>query len=126
MDETVIEKAAELTMQTVKAIDDVRGSANYRKNVVRNYTAQALRSLRDREERSSWPERRAMLWGADGPKPSRLSGIALHHDGGVEAIEMTVNERKVTVRGANGKTLLDALRDDVGLTGTKEGCAEGE
>ncbi|RME48782.1 MAG: (2Fe-2S)-binding protein [Chloroflexi bacterium] len=39
---------------------------------------------------------------------------------------MVVNGRPVTVHGANGKTLLDALRDDVGLTGTKEGCAEGE
>ncbi|MBI3659408.1 2Fe-2S iron-sulfur cluster binding domain-containing protein, partial [Candidatus Acetothermia bacterium] len=126
LDETVIEKAAELTMQAVKAIDDVRGSASYRKAVVRNYTVQALRSLRDKEERSSWPARRAMLWGPNGPKPSRLSNMALHRDGGAELIEMTVNGRKVTVRGANGKTLLDALRDDVGLTGTKEGCAEGE
>jgi carbon-monoxide dehydrogenase medium subunit len=45
---------------------------------------------------------------------------------GDQPIETTVNGRQVRVRGANGKTLLRMLREDLGLIGAKEGCAEGE
>jgi carbon-monoxide dehydrogenase small subunit len=37
-----------------------------------------------------------------------------------------VNGREVTVDGAPMERLLDVLRGPVGLTGTKEGCGEGE
>jgi carbon-monoxide dehydrogenase medium subunit len=126
LSESTIERAAELTTRAVKAIDDVRGSARFRKEVVHNYTARALQQLRDNTERSSWPERRPMLWGANGPKPSRLVSLISHRDSGSEPIECTINGVQKRVRRANGKTLLDMLRDDLGLTGTKEGCAEGE
>ncbi|MDQ5853211.1 MAG: (2Fe-2S)-binding protein [Chloroflexota bacterium] len=41
-------------------------------------------------------------------------------------ITTTINGRQYELAHAHGKTLLDALREDAGLTGTKEGCAEGE
>jgi carbon-monoxide dehydrogenase medium subunit len=41
-------------------------------------------------------------------------------------IHTTINGRRHVLADALGKTLLDALREDAGLTGTKEGCAEGE
>ena len=41
-------------------------------------------------------------------------------------IEVTVNGRPVPAAGAASATLLDWLRDEAGLTGAKEGCAEGE
>lgn len=37
-----------------------------------------------------------------------------------------VNEKPVTLDVAPDRRLLDILREDLGLTGTKEGCAEGE
>lgn len=37
-----------------------------------------------------------------------------------------VNEREVTVTTAADQRLIDLLREDLGLTGTKEGCGEGE
>ncbi len=41
-------------------------------------------------------------------------------------ITVTVNGEKYTRDVAQNKTLLHFLRDDLGLTGTKEGCGAGE
>lgn len=41
-------------------------------------------------------------------------------------IKLTVNGKKVSYGGAPFTRLIDALREDLGLTGTKEGCGEGE
>ncbi|MCL6449027.1 MAG: (2Fe-2S)-binding protein, partial [Armatimonadetes bacterium] len=38
----------------------------------------------------------------------------------------TVNNRPVELLVAPNRRLLDILREDLGLTGTKEGCGEGE
>jgi len=41
-------------------------------------------------------------------------------------IELRVNGKKRAFRGPAFTRLLDVLREDFGLTGTKEGCGEGE
>jgi xanthine dehydrogenase small subunit len=41
-------------------------------------------------------------------------------------VELTVNGRAVSAAVDGGRRLLDVLRLDLGLTGTKEGCGEGE
>ena len=41
-------------------------------------------------------------------------------------IDLTVNGSPHTLTHSYTKSLLDALREEVGLTGTKEGCGEGE
>jgi carbon-monoxide dehydrogenase small subunit len=41
-------------------------------------------------------------------------------------VEFTVNGRRLRVGVPPMKRLLDVLRQDLGLTGTKEGCGEGE
>ena len=38
----------------------------------------------------------------------------------------TVNDAPVEVEATGSRRLLDVLREDLGLTGTKEGCGEGE
>ncbi|MBI5245706.1 MAG: (2Fe-2S)-binding protein [Elusimicrobia bacterium] len=41
-------------------------------------------------------------------------------------IKLTVNGKKKSFGGAPFKRLIDTLREDFALTGTKEGCGEGE
>ena len=43
-----------------------------------------------------------------------------------DAIELTVNGEARAVAASPWKRLLDTLREDLRLTGTKEGCGEGE
>lgn len=64
-----------------------------------------------------------MLWDADGHVPV-VSGQARHVQG--EPIRAVINGVERVITTGQDKTLLDWLREDVHLTGTKEGCAEGE
>ena len=41
-------------------------------------------------------------------------------------ISFTVNKKRVAYRGPAFKRLIDVLREDLSLTGAKEGCGEGE
>src|SRR5438128_8257148 len=46
-----------------------------------------------------------------------------HFDGTIDTV---INGKPYLIATAQSKTLLNMLREDAGLTGTKEGCAEGE
>jgi carbon-monoxide dehydrogenase medium subunit len=122
-----IASAAELAVETTACITDVRAGCDYREEMVRVLVQRALSALRDGKERAGFPTAPPMLWGRSSGRFPRLAGKTISHcDCGLEPIECTVNGENVVVQGANGKTLLQMLRDDLGLTGTKEGCGEGE
>lgn len=116
----VIEEAARLAMQAARPIDDIRGSAAYRREMVRVCTRRGLRSLRDGETQSQVPQDAVLLWGKTSEIKFQKSEFP------ASPIETTVNGKKYTVNSGHDKTLLRFLREDLGLTGTKEGCAEGE
>jgi xanthine dehydrogenase iron-sulfur cluster and FAD-binding subunit A len=121
----VIAEASRLAAATPKPIDDVRGTAVYRTEMVRVLTARALRALAVGEERVGWPSDPPMLWGENHALVKQGLPTQIRHDESVP-IETTVNNQFISVATGHHKNLLRFLREDVGLPGTKEGCAEGE
>jgi carbon-monoxide dehydrogenase medium subunit len=121
----VIEKAAELAGLAARPIDDLRGSAVYRQEMVRVCTLRALREINKDNEQKDFPEKPVMLRGRSGFQPIQpLSDSVEHHQD--VAIETTINGKPHSFKSGFNKTLLRLLREEGGLTGTKEGCAEGE
>lgn len=121
----VITHAARLAAATPTPIDDVRSTGEYRTEMVRVLTKRALKALAEGRERESWPEQPPMLWGAQEAIVKRgLAGQRIHD--GRQPIVTTINGEKREFAVGYDKTLLDFLREEAGLTGTKEGCAEGE
>ncbi|MCU0475503.1 MAG: FAD binding domain-containing protein [Anaerolineae bacterium] len=108
--------------QAPTPITDVRGPAEYRTEMIAVLVARALRKLMAGTQAEGLPDAPAMLWG-DTPHVT-LDERTYHAER--EAIEMTLNGQVRRFGHGQDKTLLDFLREDAGLTGTKEGCAEGE
>jgi xanthine dehydrogenase iron-sulfur cluster and FAD-binding subunit A len=118
----VIEQAAALTAAAARPISDIRASAEYRRDMVRVYTARALQQLREGTERAGWPQAPVLLWGSNGRNGHHAEAPVAD----LETVRFTLNGQPAEFSNVHGKTLLRALREDLGLTGTKEGCAEGE
>ncbi len=120
--DAVIDEAADLAGSAAHPITDIRGTEDYRREMVRVLVARALRQIRDRE--FDLPNQTVMLWGAtDGHFKPHDHATEIHREDGL--IETTVNGQKLAAQGSD-KTLLRFLREDLHLAGTKEGCAEGE
>ena len=118
----VLKEAARLTMRSCKPIDDIRGSAVYRSEMVRVCTLRGLRLVRDGQEHVGMPVEPILLWGEANPERGRQKA----HVSPASPIETTINGKKYTFNHGHEKTLLRFLREDANLVGTKEGCAEGE
>lgn len=116
----VCAEAGRLANEDAVPIDDIRGSTEYRRETLTSLVTHGLQRLAAGNEAEGWQTPRILLDSTphDGQPtvPETFTG----------EIEMTLNGKPCILHGAQGKTLLNALRENAGLTGTKEGCAEGE
>jgi carbon-monoxide dehydrogenase medium subunit len=120
----VIARAAELAAKSARPIDDIRGSAAYRREMVRVLTLRGLRASADGGEQAGFPSDPVLLWGKDKTKGSNGFSGSQHVLGTI--IHTKINGKEYTFTSGQDKSLLRLLREEAGLTGTKEGCAEGE
>ncbi|HEY8322144.1 MAG TPA: FAD binding domain-containing protein [Candidatus Baltobacteraceae bacterium] len=117
LDDATIALAATIASGEVRPIADVRGSAEYRKETVAVYVIEALERMRDGKQAENLPREPVLL--DTGERSAGAPAFA-------GTIDATINGQPRQLEGAATKTLLNALRENAGLTGAKEGCAEGE
>jgi carbon-monoxide dehydrogenase medium subunit len=120
-----MDEAARLAEQAASPIGDVRSPADYRSEMVRVCTLRGLRQLAANTEKAAYPEKPVLLWGKEyhGAVPALPASLEHKSD---QAIVTRINGRQYTFTTGQDKTLLRFLREEAGLIGTKEGCAEGE
>jgi carbon-monoxide dehydrogenase medium subunit len=123
--EDVIARASELASNASRPIDDIRGSAAYRKAMVNVLVKRGLRSLRDGQEKAQVPDEPVLLQTMDDRPQTTPSAWSVAHRPSSE-IHTKINGKEYTFTSGFDKSLLRLLREEAGLTGTKEGCAEGE
>jgi len=125
LDEQVCQEAGRLARKDVTPIDDVRGSATYRLETLDTLMAQALRRIAAGKEAEGWMTQPVLLQ-ADSflasTEEEQAPGSS-HFEGTISTI---INGKPYLLANSQRKTLLNMLREDAGLTGAKEGCAEGE
>ena len=121
LNEQTIEDASRLAMEAAKPISDVRSTAAYRKAMTRVITRRALSATMQDKVTTIIPEAPVFLKGKD--SEAKLDEMVVFPG---NEIHTTVNGKEYKITSGYNKTLLRFLREDIGLTGTKEGCAEGE
>jgi xanthine dehydrogenase iron-sulfur cluster and FAD-binding subunit A len=118
----VCSEAAKLACAAVTPIDDIRGTATYRLQALHNLLARTLEELGRHDLPTGIPDDPVLL----DTNPAELDRLSPGGESFTGTIKTRINGQAVELRTSTACTLLDALREEAGLTGTKEGCAEGE
>jgi len=116
----VIAETASLTAQAASPISDLRGSADYRSYMVGVIAKRALTAIQKGVDKDEIPENPVLLMGTGvetKPLKEPWTGKEIH---------TWINGREFRFTTGFNKTLLNLIRDEAGLSGTKEGCGEGE
>jgi xanthine dehydrogenase iron-sulfur cluster and FAD-binding subunit A len=133
LDDETIHQAAMLAKAAARPIDDIRSSHEYRLEMVNVCVKRVLSALALNGERIGYPQRPVLLRACldrNGYHLPDIDGLkqSIHHTNSKlePAIETNINGKDYKFTTGYNKSLLRLLREEAGLIGTKEGCAEGE
>lgn len=139
LSQSLIDDAASLAVDETAPISDLRATAGYRREVSRVLVKRTLLDAwrKAAEQRTAIrPERRPGETPAGAGLRVALSQPRARRDpatgggdgrpGEEELITLSVNGRSVRVKAKPHALLVDVLRDQLGLIGTKKGCGTGE
>ncbi len=127
--DAVCEEAGRLVEQDARPISDIRASASYRQETLGALVANGLQRLstgstdfmgQSADMLMQQPVLLETAYAQSNPADSASATTF------TDTIETTINGQPYQLVAAQQKTLLNALRENAGLTGAKEGCAEGE
>jgi carbon-monoxide dehydrogenase medium subunit len=134
----VCREAGRRARAEVNPITDLRGSATYRLETLESLLAHALQTLAAGSAADPVPAHPVLLESGTAQLPCsspRTGQVAPAPPGehsaaalpeAVATIDTTINGHPYQLVHSSTRTLLEAIRAEAGLTGTKEGCAEGE
>ncbi|HEY5339875.1 MAG TPA: FAD binding domain-containing protein [Candidatus Aquilonibacter sp.] len=117
LDHAARARAAALAAAAIAPIDDIRATAGYRRTTIAALVERALDQIADGTEANGLAAQPVLLETRE-REPDILPFTG--------TVVTTINGRHYELDDVQHLSLLDALRDAVELTGSKEGCAEGE
>jgi carbon-monoxide dehydrogenase medium subunit len=120
LSDAVIAQVAEKTADAARTISDLRGSADYRNYMVGVIAKRAMTAIKDGVNKDEIPADPVLLMG------SGIKAQLPKEPWNGKEIHTRINGKEFRFTTGFDKTLLNLIRDEAGLTGTKEGCAEGE
>ncbi len=114
------------TMEEISPISDIRASAIFRNDMTRVILKRCFNALLYPERSINLLPENPVTLSSDrnSNAQNKLARTVLIDDN--NPITTTINGKKFDFSSSFQKSLLDLIRDDAGLIGSKEGCAEGE
>ena len=110
-------------VEELRPIDDVRGSRTFRKHLILQLLEQAIKEL-TREDWNKFNDNPVLLQGKKVQKKTHPEHL-ICHDSSLP-IDMEINGKSFSFKKGHHSTLVELIREEAGLTGTKIGCGEGE
>jgi xanthine dehydrogenase iron-sulfur cluster and FAD-binding subunit A len=121
--ETLFENAAQLAGNAASPINDIRASGEYRHKMIFVHVKRALQQAVESEDLVLASP--VVLWGKENSSNAPLTENSIEFDD-KSVINVMINSKEYTLEGGFQKNLLDLIRENALLTGSKEGCGEGE